>query len=105
MITAVHSVVIKKALDVVKGSALHLSWYTNLFSACLLAPIIILAGELPDVMTLLFGPNLSQLGEISTLATFAWGSAITVGSHCSFLRICRIVVHHFLVCRRALSDF
>ncbi|PCH37544.1 hypothetical protein WOLCODRAFT_29168 [Wolfiporia cocos MD-104 SS10] len=77
MITALHSVVIKKALDVVKGSALHLSWYTNLLSAILLAPILVLAGELPGITRLLFGPNEAPLGEMSTLATFALGSAIT----------------------------
>jgi len=77
MITAVHSVVIKKALDVVHGSALHLSWYTNLLSAILLAPILVLAGELPNVMKLLFGPNIAEPGEMSTLATFMLGSAIT----------------------------
>ncbi|KAH9941547.1 hypothetical protein B0H21DRAFT_752438 [Amylocystis lapponica] len=77
MITAVHSVVIKKSLEVVKGSALHLSWYTNLLSAVLLAPIIVLAGELPSVLELLFGPNQAPPGEMSTLSTFMLGSAIT----------------------------
>ena len=78
MITAVHSVVIKKSLDVVHGSALHLSWYTNLLSCFVLAPILVLAGELPGVMTLLFGPDLSAPGQMSTLMTFFWGSVITV---------------------------
>ncbi|KAJ3008082.1 hypothetical protein NUW54_g3294 [Trametes sanguinea] len=49
MITAMHSVVIKKSLDVVHGSALHLSWYTNLLSAIVLAPALVLVGELPGV--------------------------------------------------------
>lgn len=94
MITAVHSVVIKKSLEVVKGSALHLSWYTNLLSACVLLPGLILVGELPGVMQLLFGPNQAPSGEMSTLSTFVLGSAITVrtiagfmfskGSHISF---------------------
>ncbi|RPD69196.1 hypothetical protein L226DRAFT_304813 [Lentinus tigrinus ALCF2SS1-7] len=77
MITAVHSVVIKKSLDVVHGSALHLSWYTNLLSAVVLAPILVLVGELPGVMKLLFGPNESAPGEMSTLSTFVMGSIIT----------------------------
>ncbi|KAI0926518.1 hypothetical protein AcV7_005431 [Taiwanofungus camphoratus] len=77
MITAVHSVVIKKSLEVVKGSALHLSWYTNLLSACVLLPGLILVGELPGVMQLLFGPNQAPSGEMSTLSTFVLGSAIT----------------------------
>lgn len=77
MITALHSVVIKKSLDVVHGSALHLSWYTNLMSAVVLAPIIILVGELPGVMKLLFGANENAVGQMSTLATFVMGSLIT----------------------------
>ncbi|EIW62962.1 uncharacterized protein TRAVEDRAFT_113099, partial [Trametes versicolor FP-101664 SS1] len=72
-----HSVVIKKSLDVVHGSALHLSWYTNLMSAIILAPIIILVGELPGVMKLLFGANENAAGQMSTLATFVMGSLIT----------------------------
>ncbi|KAI0826054.1 hypothetical protein BC629DRAFT_1452693 [Irpex lacteus] len=72
MITAVHSVVIKNSLEVVKGSALHLSWYTNLYSAILLLPILVLLGEGPGVLDLLYG-NTSQ----SSLSTFLWGSLIT----------------------------
>lgn len=78
MITAMHSVVIKKALDVVKGSALHLSWYTNLLSAIILFPILLLAGEGPGVQKLLFAPHVVPVGGVSPLATFLWGSAITV---------------------------
>ncbi|KAJ3491977.1 hypothetical protein NLI96_g272 [Meripilus lineatus] len=77
MITAVHSVVIKKSLDVVKGSALHLSWYTNLLSSLALIPIVILTGEVPGIMELLFGGAAGAAKGISPLATFAWGSAIT----------------------------
>ncbi|KAL7284538.1 hypothetical protein ACG7TL_001830 [Trametes sanguinea] len=77
MITAMHSVVIKKSLDVVHGSALHLSWYTNLLSAIVLAPALVLVGELPGVMKLLFGPNENEVGQMSTLATFIMGSLIT----------------------------
>ena len=79
-ITAVHSVVIKKSLDVVKGSAMHLSWYTNLLSAVLLIPLVVLAGEVPAITTLFFGPDeiVPAPGELSELHTFVWGSAITV---------------------------
>ncbi|OBZ66450.1 GDP-fucose transporter 1 [Grifola frondosa] len=77
MITALHSVVIKRSLDVVHGSALHLSWYTNLLSAVVLSPLVVVVGELPDVVQLLFGPNEAGPGELSTLSTFALGSAIT----------------------------
>lgn len=76
MITAVHSVVIKRSLDVVKGSALHLSWYTNLYSAIALLPVIVVSGEVPAIATLLSGSGPST-GGISPLSTFLWGSAIT----------------------------
>lgn len=82
-ITAIHSVVIKQSLTVVDGSALLLSWYTNLLSAGVLAPIVLLAGEGPGVWNLLFGAE--EIGEmpkvdgaISPFATFIWGSIITV---------------------------
>ena len=77
MITAIHSVVIKRSLDIVKGSALHLSWYTNLYSAIALVPIIIVSGEIPAVAALLDEPSPLSTG-ISPLNTFLWGSAITV---------------------------
>jgi solute carrier family 35 (GDP-fucose transporter), member C1 len=79
-ITATHSVVIKQSLNVVNGSALLLSWYTNLLSAIVLVPIIVLAGEAPEVMKLFFGVDelLREAGQMSALRTFLWGSAITV---------------------------
>lgn len=79
-ITAVHSVVIKKSLDVVKGSAMHLSWYTNLLSAVVLIPLIVLAGEVPAITSLISGSDevIPAPGEISQLHTFVWGSLITV---------------------------
>jgi len=78
-ITAIHSVVIKKSLDVVKGSAMNLSWYTNLFSAMGMIPLIILAGEVPEIMELFFGQTevVSVDGELSELQRFIWGSFIT----------------------------
>ncbi|KAI0342454.1 hypothetical protein BDW22DRAFT_1429289 [Trametopsis cervina] len=72
MITAMHSVVIKKSLEVVKGSALHLSWYTNLYSAMILLPVLLLVGEGPGVIELLTGSTVKD-----SLSTFLWGSAIT----------------------------
>ncbi|KAI0752878.1 hypothetical protein C8Q80DRAFT_1267350 [Daedaleopsis nitida] len=74
MITALHSVVIKKSLEVVHGSALHLSWYTNLISSFILIPVFILMGELPGVMELLFGDNPTKPDGFST---FVKGSIIT----------------------------
>lgn len=79
-ITAIHSVVIKQSLNVVNGSALALSWYTNILSSAVLAPLVVLAGEGPDVLKLLFGITelLVEPNTISPLKTYIWGSIITV---------------------------
>ncbi|KAF9523791.1 hypothetical protein CPB83DRAFT_862291 [Crepidotus variabilis] len=81
MITAVHSVVIKKSLGVVGGSALALSWYTNALSAVVLLPVLLLAGEGPDVVALLFGGGqivgTAKEAVANHLSTFMWGSLIT----------------------------
>ncbi|TFK42377.1 hypothetical protein BDQ12DRAFT_562493, partial [Crucibulum laeve] len=79
MITALHSVVIKRSLDVVGGSTLALSWYTNALSAIFLAPILLLAGEGPSVVKLLFGVDelLAEKGAMSPLKTFLLGSLVT----------------------------
>ncbi|GAW09592.1 GDP-fucose transporter 1 [Lentinula edodes] len=78
-ITAIHSVVIKQSLSVVNGSALLLSWYTNLLSALVLIPVIILAGETAEIMKLFFGADelLRNSEQMSALTTFIWGSIIT----------------------------
>ncbi|KAG7095680.1 hypothetical protein E1B28_006395 [Marasmius oreades] len=78
-ITATHSVVIKQSLNVVNGSTLLLSWYTNLVSAVVLIPIILLVGEGKEVLKLFFGADelLRASGEISALSKFMWGSLIT----------------------------
>jgi solute carrier family 35 (GDP-fucose transporter), member C1 len=73
LITATHSVVIKRSLAAVQGSALKLSWYNNLLSAVVLAPLVILAGEGPAVGDLLLGVDTT-----GKLTTFVWGSIITV---------------------------
>ncbi|KAI0316570.1 hypothetical protein OF83DRAFT_1126237 [Amylostereum chailletii] len=70
--TAMHAVVMKRSLDVVGGSALNLSWYSNLFSAIVLAPCIILVGEGPAVWAILTRSN-------PVVGPFFWGSIITGG--------------------------
>ena len=91
-ITATHSVVIKQSLNVVNGSALALSWYTNLLSAVVLIPLIVLAGETDGIFKLVLGVDelLLKPGEMSILTKFIWGSAITV---CVFIycRICLLM--------------
>lgn len=78
-ITALHSVVIKKALGVVGGSALHLSWYTNLLSVGALIPVIVLMGEGPEVVKLFAARDGADAGAFGT---FMWGSLITVRRSC-----------------------
>jgi len=53
-ITTLHSVVIKKSLDVIKGSTMNLSWCTNLLSAMVVIPLIILANDGPAILDLIF---------------------------------------------------
>ncbi|KAH8829234.1 hypothetical protein DL96DRAFT_1696115 [Flagelloscypha sp. PMI_526] len=79
MITAWHSVVIKKSLNVVSGSALLLSWYTNLLSAAVMIPIFLFAGEGPAIARLLFNfeGSLSTEASVAQFRTFVYGSAIT----------------------------
>jgi len=80
-ITALHSVVIKKALDTVKGSAMDLSWYTNLLSAGVLVPLVLVMGELPEVMKLFFQSETVPVmpdARLGALGTFLWGSLIAV---------------------------
>ncbi|KAF8892882.1 hypothetical protein BD779DRAFT_1765551 [Infundibulicybe gibba] len=77
-ITAIHSVVIKRSLEIVDGSALLLAWYTNLLSALVLVPLVIIVGEGPEIVKLLF--NIDELlypeGSMTPLTTFLWGSLI-----------------------------
>jgi GDP-fucose transporter C1 len=85
MTTAAHAVVIKKSLEVVNGDAIALSWYSNILSPVLLLPLIVLAGEVPDILTLISVPVFSSTGS-SPLATFLWGSMITVSPLLAFAR-------------------
>jgi len=91
-ITAVHSVVIKRSLTVVNGSALALSWYTNALSACVLLPVLILAGEGPGVSKLLFSVDevVSTAQGASAFNAFLWGSFITVCRRLSFAAISKL---------------
>ncbi|KAJ7076420.1 hypothetical protein C8R44DRAFT_64634 [Mycena epipterygia] len=77
-ITATHSVVIKQSLNVVNGSTILLSWYTNLLSIFVLAPIVFFA-EGTSVMKLLFGIDelVVAPGSMTALRTFVLGSLLT----------------------------
>ena len=86
MTTAAHAIVIKKSLDVVNGDALELSWYSNILSSVLLLPLIVLAGEVPDILAFISTPAFSSSTSNSPLATFLWGSLITVSLVLAFTR-------------------
>ncbi|KAH6903152.1 hypothetical protein BKA70DRAFT_1373987 [Coprinopsis sp. MPI-PUGE-AT-0042] len=76
-ITALHSVVIKG----INNSSLALGWYMNAGSTLLLLPILLLAGEAPGILSLLFysrgGIDDSNPGRLNGLQTFVYGSLIT----------------------------
>ncbi|KAF8500176.1 hypothetical protein F5888DRAFT_1679785 [Russula emetica] len=70
LMTALHAAVMKRGFQVVEGSALSMSWYSNLLSALLLLPFVIILGEGPAVLEILSG-------HAEGLRTFLVGSAIT----------------------------
>jgi len=71
-ITAVHAVVIKRAMKLLDDSALKLGWYNNLLSSGIVLVLSVVAGEGPKTMQLLTSPS-----ESGILSTFAWGSFVT----------------------------
>lgn len=93
-ITATHSVVIKQSLTVVNGSAALLSWYTNILSTMVLIPLVILSGELPDVLKLLLGADelIRPANSMGALRTFLWGTAIAVSQ-----LLCLVARHTHLI--------
>jgi solute carrier family 35 (GDP-fucose transporter), member C1 len=75
IITALHAVVIKRSLEIVGGNAIHLSWFTNLLGSLALIPVVILAGEGPNIIGLFTGRGSASNGD---LRTFFTGSLIAV---------------------------
>jgi solute carrier family 35 (GDP-fucose transporter), member C1 len=71
VMTAFHAAAMKRGFQIVEGSALSMSWYSNLLSAVLLLPFIIIVGEGPAALEILSG-------RAEGLWTFFVGSAITV---------------------------
>ena len=71
LMTAIHAAVMKRGFKVVEGSALSMSWYSNLLSSVLLVPFVIVLGEGPAALDLLSGR-----GE--GFWTFVIGSAVSV---------------------------
>ncbi|GAA5830118.1 hypothetical protein JCM3766R1_002792 [Sporobolomyces carnicolor] len=70
--TAVHAIVVKRSLSVVSGT-LDLAYYSNLLSALVIAPFVILSGEIWTVLDMLLGD-----GEgAAAFSTFMTGAAVT----------------------------
>ncbi|CAG8485179.1 4951_t:CDS:2 [Scutellospora calospora] len=61
--TALHAIIIKKSLDVVKGNTMELVYYNNLLSTIAFAPVILLAGEHKDVFNLFFDSDPTVLSD------------------------------------------
>ena len=76
LLSAQHAAVMKRGFEVVEGSALSMSWYSNLLSSVLLVPFIIVLGEGPAVLDLLSG-------RAEGFWTFVIGSVATVSAVCS----------------------
>lgn len=75
LMSAMHAAVMKRGFEVVEGSALSMSWYSNLLSSLLLLPLIIVVGEGPAVLDIFSG-------HAEGLSTFLIGSAVTVSTVC-----------------------
>ncbi|GAA5984646.1 hypothetical protein JCM11641_004550 [Rhodosporidiobolus odoratus] len=71
--TAVHAIVVKRSLSVVSGT-LDLAYYSNLLSALVILPFVILSGEIWTVMDMVFAEGGSDDGAFKTFIT---GAAVT----------------------------
>jgi len=71
--TALHSVVIKKSLDVVQGNTMELVYYNNLLSIIAFTPLIFLFNEQTEIAKLLSGSDQYN----SLLKTFVSGIFVT----------------------------
>jgi GDP-fucose transporter C1 len=72
--TAVHAIVVKRSLPIVNGQTLDLVYYSNLLSAGVIVPFILVSGELGVVTEMAMGGS----DNPHALKTFLTGAAITV---------------------------
>lgn len=70
--TAVHAIVVKRSLAVVSGT-LDLAYYSNLLSALVILPFVLVSGEVFTVLEMVAGE-----GEDGQFGTFLIGAAVTV---------------------------
>lgn len=74
--TAVHAIVVKRSLPIVDGQTLDLVYYSNLLSAGVIAPFVLLSGEAWVVADMVMGVG----NNTAALKTFLFGAAITVST-------------------------
>lgn len=77
---ALHSCLIKQSLPHVGGSALALSYWTNLVSSIALAPIVVFSGEATEFLRLVASARDAAVAGVAgewEWTTFAWGSIVT----------------------------
>jgi len=67
---AFHAVLIKNSLPHCNNSTIELAWWTNVGSAVMLFPLVLLHGEIPTMYSLAYSPTWNW-------QVFAWGSAVT----------------------------
>lgn len=67
---AFHAVLIKTSLPYCNNSTIELAWWTNLGSAAMILPFVVLHGELSTFYALWYG-------GVWDWSTFTWGSLIT----------------------------
>ncbi|KAI5478716.1 DUF250 domain contaning protein [Pseudohyphozyma bogoriensis] len=68
--TSVHAIVVKNSLPIVGGNTLDLVWYSNLLSAIIIFPVVLVNGEIFVVM------NMVTVGG-PALSTFLTGATVT----------------------------
>ena len=79
--TALHAIVIKKSMEVVKGNTMDLVYLNNVWSAMALLPVLFLAGEYGAVKTLILKESEDTFdSSLSPFWTFITGALITVRS-------------------------
>ena len=74
--TAVHAIIVKRSLPIVDGSTLDLVYYSNLLSAGVIVPFVLVSGEAWVVLEMVAGTG----AKPEALGTFLWGAAITVSA-------------------------
>ncbi|KAI3658741.1 hypothetical protein MP638_001623 [Amoeboaphelidium occidentale] len=83
--TALHAIIIKSSMDIVRGNTMVLVWYNNLLSAVFLLPIIIFSGEIISVYKM-FGSDTVNWSSLllGTIVTGVFGFLINIAG---FLQI------------------